>query len=153
MLRLKAFRPTNDKIVKIQMHPTHPWLVTSDASDHVSVWNWEHRQVLLLKFFIIIILGFGIIVFNLLGFVLLYCFEMWLDVKRIFVVGFRWFMSSKVVVSTRGVWLVLSWRSSPRANQVAFHRFTVFLHFWFIFHTGFHREVSISNGNCQLRIW
>ncbi|KAL3515810.1 hypothetical protein ACH5RR_022712 [Cinchona calisaya] len=46
MLRLKAFRPTNDKIVKIQMHPTHPWLVTSDASDHVSVWNWEHRQVI-----------------------------------------------------------------------------------------------------------
>nr|GEV59174.1 transducin/WD40 repeat-like superfamily protein [Tanacetum cinerariifolium] len=46
MLRLKAFRPTNDKIVKIQLHPTHPWLVTSDASDHVSVWNWEHRQVI-----------------------------------------------------------------------------------------------------------
>ncbi|CAI9101437.1 OLC1v1038767C1 [Oldenlandia corymbosa var. corymbosa] len=46
MLRLKAFRPTNDKIVKIQMHPTHPWLVTADASDHVSVWNWEHRQVI-----------------------------------------------------------------------------------------------------------
>ncbi|KAL4561890.1 hypothetical protein LXL04_034072 [Taraxacum kok-saghyz] len=44
MLRLKAFRPTNDKIVKIQLHPTHPWLVTADASDHVSVWNWEHRQ-------------------------------------------------------------------------------------------------------------
>lgn len=48
MLRLRAFRPTNDKIVKIQMHPTHPWLVTADASDHVSVWNWEHRQVFLL---------------------------------------------------------------------------------------------------------
>ncbi|KAK9076951.1 hypothetical protein SSX86_005286 [Deinandra increscens subsp. villosa] len=46
MLRLKAFRPTNDKIVKIQLHPTHPWLVTADASDHVSVWNWEHRQVI-----------------------------------------------------------------------------------------------------------
>ncbi|KAK2978952.1 hypothetical protein RJ640_008733, partial [Escallonia rubra] len=46
MLRLRAFRPTNDKIVKIQLHPTHPWLVTSDASDHVSVWNWEHRQVI-----------------------------------------------------------------------------------------------------------
>lgn len=46
MLRLKSFRPTNDKIVKIQLHPTHPWLVTSDASDHVSVWNWEHRQVI-----------------------------------------------------------------------------------------------------------
>lgn len=45
MLRLRAFRPTNDKIVKIQLHPTHPWLVTADASDHVSVWNWEHRQV------------------------------------------------------------------------------------------------------------
>ncbi|KAL2513781.1 Transducin/WD40 repeat-like superfamily protein [Forsythia ovata] len=46
MLRLRAFRPTNDKIVKIQFHPTHPWLVTADASDHVSVWNWEHRQVI-----------------------------------------------------------------------------------------------------------
>ncbi|CAA0806558.1 Transducin/WD40 repeat-like superfamily protein [Striga hermonthica] len=46
MLRLRAFRQTNDKIVKIQLHPTHPWLVTSDASDHVSVWNWEHRQVI-----------------------------------------------------------------------------------------------------------
>jgi hypothetical protein len=45
MLRLRAFRPTNDKIIKIQLHPTHPWLVTADASDHVSVWNWEHRQV------------------------------------------------------------------------------------------------------------
>ncbi|PON65935.1 Guanine nucleotide-binding protein, beta subunit [Trema orientale] len=46
MLRLKAFRPSNEKIVKIQLHPTHPWLVTADASDHVSVWNWEHRQVI-----------------------------------------------------------------------------------------------------------
>ncbi|XP_043701265.1 uncharacterized protein LOC122651793 [Telopea speciosissima] len=46
MLRLRAYRPTNDKIVKIQLHPTHPWLVTADASDHVSVWNWEHRQVI-----------------------------------------------------------------------------------------------------------
>ncbi|XP_020210771.1 uncharacterized protein LOC109795687 [Cajanus cajan] len=45
MLRLKAFRPTNDKIVKIQLHPTHPWMVTADDSDRVSVWNWEHRQV------------------------------------------------------------------------------------------------------------
>ncbi|CAL5401920.1 unnamed protein product [Camellia sinensis] len=46
MLRLRAFRPTNDKIVKIQLHPTHPWIVTADASDRVSVWNWEHRQVI-----------------------------------------------------------------------------------------------------------
>ncbi|KAK4282655.1 hypothetical protein QN277_014005 [Acacia crassicarpa] len=46
MLRLKAFRPTSDKIVKIQLHPTHPWMVTADASDRVSVWNWEHRQVI-----------------------------------------------------------------------------------------------------------
>ncbi|KAG9448062.1 hypothetical protein H6P81_014190 [Aristolochia fimbriata] len=46
MLRLRAFRPSGDKIVKIQLHPTHPWLVTADASDHVSVWNWEHRQVI-----------------------------------------------------------------------------------------------------------
>lgn len=53
MLRLKAFRPTNDKIVKIQLHPTHPWLVTADASDHVSVWNWEHRQVIFLSFFVL----------------------------------------------------------------------------------------------------
>ncbi|KAF5180895.1 Tset complex member tstf [Thalictrum thalictroides] len=46
MLKLRAFRPTNEKIVKIELHPTHPWLVTSDDSDHVSVWNWEHRQVI-----------------------------------------------------------------------------------------------------------
>ncbi|PKA61241.1 hypothetical protein AXF42_Ash006138 [Apostasia shenzhenica] len=46
MLRLRAFRPSGDKIVKIQLHPTHPWLVTADYSDHVSVWNWEHRQVI-----------------------------------------------------------------------------------------------------------
>ncbi|XP_078429126.1 transducin/WD40 repeat-like superfamily protein [Wolffia australiana] len=46
MLRLRAFRPTGSKIVKIQLHPTHPWLVTADDSDHVSVWNWEHRQVI-----------------------------------------------------------------------------------------------------------
>ncbi|KAG0461172.1 hypothetical protein HPP92_021469 [Vanilla planifolia] len=46
MLRLRAFRPSTDKIVKIQLHPTHPWLVTADDSDHVSVWNWEHRQVI-----------------------------------------------------------------------------------------------------------
>ncbi|KAL5989921.1 hypothetical protein ACLOJK_010816 [Asimina triloba] len=46
MLRLRAFRPTGDKIVRIQLHPTHPWLVTADASDHVAVWNWEHRQVI-----------------------------------------------------------------------------------------------------------
>ncbi|KAF2309079.1 hypothetical protein GH714_000345 [Hevea brasiliensis] len=38
--------PSNEKIVKIQLHPTHPWLVTADASDRVSVWNWEHRQVI-----------------------------------------------------------------------------------------------------------
>ncbi|XP_010541523.1 PREDICTED: uncharacterized protein LOC104814960 [Tarenaya hassleriana] len=46
MLRLRAFRQTNGKVVKIQVHPTHPWLVTADDSDHVSVWNWEHRQVI-----------------------------------------------------------------------------------------------------------
>ncbi|KAL8138700.1 hypothetical protein V2J09_004701 [Rumex salicifolius] len=46
MLRLRAFRPTNERVVKVQVHPTHPWLVTADASDHVSVWNWEHRQVI-----------------------------------------------------------------------------------------------------------
>ncbi|GMJ01538.1 Transducin/WD40-2 Protien [Hibiscus trionum] len=46
MLRLRAFRATSDKIVKIAVHPTHPWLVTADASDYVSVWNWEHRQII-----------------------------------------------------------------------------------------------------------
>lgn len=45
MLRARAFRQTNGKIVKIQVHPTHPWIVTADDTDHVSVWNWEHRQV------------------------------------------------------------------------------------------------------------
>ncbi|KAJ1284571.1 hypothetical protein BS78_03G214900 [Paspalum vaginatum] len=46
MLRLRAFRPSSDKVVKIQLHPTHPWLVTADANDRVSVWDWEHRQVI-----------------------------------------------------------------------------------------------------------
>ena len=74
MLRLKAFRPTNDKIVKIQMHPTHPWLVTSDASDHVSVWNWEHRQVFPFNIFPFktLYLGFGLFVLELLR---LFCFS------------------------------------------------------------------------------
>jgi WD40 repeat protein len=45
MLRLRAFRPTSDKVVKIQLHPTQPWLVTADANDRVAIWNWEHRQV------------------------------------------------------------------------------------------------------------
>nr|GLL46856.1 hypothetical protein DCAR_032259 [Ipomoea trifida] len=46
MLKLRAFRPTNEKIKKIHVHPTQPWLVTADVSDHVSVWNWEYRQVI-----------------------------------------------------------------------------------------------------------
>ncbi|XP_024377308.1 uncharacterized protein [Physcomitrium patens] len=45
MLRLRAFRPTQDKVVKLLLHPTYPWLVTADASDNVVVWDWEHRQV------------------------------------------------------------------------------------------------------------
>ncbi|EFJ28983.1 hypothetical protein SELMODRAFT_92496 [Selaginella moellendorffii] len=46
MLRLRAFRPSNDKIVKIQFHPTQPWLAAADGSDAVVVWDWENRQVL-----------------------------------------------------------------------------------------------------------
>ncbi|CAN6477268.1 unnamed protein product [Victoria cruziana] len=46
MLKLRAFRQTNDKIVRIQVHPTHPWIATADASDHVIVWNWENRQII-----------------------------------------------------------------------------------------------------------
>nr|GMD93655.1 WD40 repeat-containing protein [Ipomoea batatas] len=46
MLKLRAFRPTNEKIKKIHVHPTQPWLVTADVSDQVSVWNWEYRQVI-----------------------------------------------------------------------------------------------------------
>jgi branched-subunit amino acid permease len=45
MLRLRAFRPTPDKVVRLLLHPTYPWLVTADASDNVVVWDWEHRQV------------------------------------------------------------------------------------------------------------
>ncbi|BAS98482.1 Os06g0599050 [Oryza sativa Japonica Group] len=37
MLCLRAFRPTRDKVVKIQFHPTHPWLVAANANDHVFV--------------------------------------------------------------------------------------------------------------------
>jgi hypothetical protein len=46
MLRLRAFRPTPDKVVRLLLHPTYPWLVTADASDNVVVWDWEHRQVI-----------------------------------------------------------------------------------------------------------
>lgn len=50
MLKLRAFRPTNEKIKKIHVHPTQPWLVTADVSDQVSVWNWEYRQVRIIDF-------------------------------------------------------------------------------------------------------
>ncbi|CAD6209263.1 unnamed protein product [Miscanthus lutarioriparius] len=37
--------PTDDRqSCEDQLHPTHPWLVTADANDRVSVWDWEHRQ-------------------------------------------------------------------------------------------------------------
>ncbi|XP_020525864.1 uncharacterized protein LOC18438882 [Amborella trichopoda] len=32
--------------MRIQTHPTYPWIVTADASDHVVVWNWKHRQII-----------------------------------------------------------------------------------------------------------
>lgn len=44
-MRSRAFRPTSDKIVRLELHPTQPWLATADASDNVVVWDWEHRQV------------------------------------------------------------------------------------------------------------
>lgn len=77
MLRLRAFRPSNDKIVKIQLHPTHPWLVTADASDHVSVWNWEHRQV-------------GIFFFELVSFSLWCKSLIWLIICGFLFVGDLW---------------------------------------------------------------
>ncbi|KAG6555176.1 hypothetical protein Mapa_003215 [Marchantia paleacea] len=46
MLRLAAFRPSHEKIVRLQLHPTYPWLVTADESGNVVVWDWEHRQVI-----------------------------------------------------------------------------------------------------------
>lgn len=109
MLRLKAFRPSNEKIVKIQLHPTHPWLVTADASDHVSVWNWEHRQVPLSSSSS----------FSThprtenrpwsFSYFLALSVDLWI---------LRWSMSLKLVALMRGVWSVQSWRSLPRVNQV-----------------------------------
>lgn len=45
MMRSRAFRPTSEKIVRLELHPTQPWIATADASDNVVVWDWEHRQV------------------------------------------------------------------------------------------------------------
>ncbi|KAL3678157.1 hypothetical protein R1sor_021113 [Riccia sorocarpa] len=46
MLRLAAFRPSQEKITHLQLHPTYPWLATADESGNVVVWDWEHRQVI-----------------------------------------------------------------------------------------------------------
>ncbi|KAL2642182.1 hypothetical protein R1flu_009769 [Riccia fluitans] len=46
MLRLAAFRPSQEKITRLQLHPTYPWLATADESGNVVVWDWEHRQVI-----------------------------------------------------------------------------------------------------------
>eukprot|EP00897_Mesotaenium_endlicherianum_P007156 jgi/Mesen1/6469/ME000033S05753 len=45
-VRLKAFRPSVDKVYHLDIHPTQPWFVTSDGGDNVVLWDWEHRQVL-----------------------------------------------------------------------------------------------------------
>jgi len=103
MLRLKAFRPTSDKIVKIQLHPTHPWMVTADDSDRVSVWNWEHRQVQNSCS----IYRFGS------AFPLAVCCVL-------METSFRWCMSWKLVEWTSGVWSAPSWRSWPKEKQVQF---------------------------------
>jgi WD40 repeat protein len=47
---LQVFRLTSDKVVKIQLHTMHQWLITADADDRVSVWDWEHRQVPIASF-------------------------------------------------------------------------------------------------------
>ncbi|CAI5475643.1 unnamed protein product [Closterium sp. Yama58-4] len=41
-----AFRPTAEKVYHVDVHPTLPWIVSSDGHDNVVVWDWEHRQVL-----------------------------------------------------------------------------------------------------------
>ncbi|CAM6114633.1 unnamed protein product [Calypogeia fissa] len=46
MLRLAAFRPSSEKVTKLQLHPTYPWLVSADLSGNVVVWDWQHRQVI-----------------------------------------------------------------------------------------------------------
>jgi hypothetical protein len=44
MLRLQAFRPTQDKVVKLLLHPTYPWLVTFNDDD-VRIWQaWMSRS-------------------------------------------------------------------------------------------------------------
>ena len=93
MMRLRAFRPTSEKIRKIELHPTHPWLVTADDDDHVSVWNWDHRQVYFSCFFFIS------------------------HHYYLYVTG-RWSMSWGPVAWTTVVWLEPNWKSWPKASQV-----------------------------------
>ncbi|CAI7897225.1 unnamed protein product, partial [Closterium sp. NIES-54] len=45
-ISLQAFRPTAEKVYHVDVHPTLPWIVSSDGHDNVVVWDWEHRQVL-----------------------------------------------------------------------------------------------------------
>jgi hypothetical protein len=40
----------SDKVVKIQVDPTHHWLITANANDCVSVWDWEHCQIPIASF-------------------------------------------------------------------------------------------------------
>lgn len=43
---MKAFRPSVHKVYHLDVHPTQPWLVTSDGGDNVVVWDWHNHQVL-----------------------------------------------------------------------------------------------------------
>ncbi|CAI5475105.1 unnamed protein product [Closterium sp. Yama58-4] len=45
-ISLQAFRPSAEKVYHVDVHPTLPWIVSSDGHDNVVVWDWEHRQVL-----------------------------------------------------------------------------------------------------------
>ena len=44
-IKLHAFRPTVEKVYHVDVHPTQPWIASSDGGDNVVVWDWEHRQV------------------------------------------------------------------------------------------------------------
>lgn len=89
MLRARAFRQTNGKIVKIQVHPTHPWLVTADDSDHVSVWNWEHRQVCI-EILIWFWFRFWFRIVDLSTFMSIVLGNLWIESRRSWRAPFSW---------------------------------------------------------------
>lgn len=43
-MRLRGFRPSAEKVYHVDVHPTLPWIVSSDGDDKIVLWDWEHSQ-------------------------------------------------------------------------------------------------------------